>query len=63
MLEVSIVETPPTAKSSFSQTECDYEAVNQATLTFVGGKLQALTAKDGGECLKNKFATHRDLRT
>lgn len=57
MLEVSIVENSANGKVIVSQTECDYEAVNQATLTFVGGKLQTLTAKDGGECLKSKFAS------
>lgn len=57
MLEVSIVENSANGKVIVSQTECDYEAVNQATLTFVGGKLQPLTAKDGGECLQNKFAS------
>jgi leucyl aminopeptidase (aminopeptidase T) len=57
MLEVSIVENSANGKVVVSQTECDYEAVNQATLTFVAGKLQTIVAKDGGECLKNKFAS------
>lgn len=57
MLEVSIVENSANGKVVVSQTECDYEAVNQATLTFAGGKLQALTARDGGECLQSKFAS------
>jgi leucyl aminopeptidase (aminopeptidase T) len=57
MLEVSIVENSANGKVIVSQTECDYEAVNQATLTFVGGKLQPLTARSGGECLQNKFAS------
>jgi len=57
MLEVSIVENSANGKVVVSKTECDYEAANQATFTFAGGKLQTLTAKDGGECLKNKFAS------
>ena len=59
MLEVSIVENSANGKVVVSQTECDYEAANQATLTFAGGKLQTLTARDGGECLKSKFASPR----
>ena len=57
MLEVSLVENSANGKVVVSQTECDYEAAHQATLTFAGGKLQTLTAQDGGECLKNKFAS------
>jgi len=57
MLEVSIVENSAQGKVVVSQTECDYDAVTLATLTFAGGKLQSLTAKDGGECLTGKFAS------
>ncbi len=59
MLEVSIVENSANGKVVVSQTECDYEPVNQATLTFAGGKLHSIAARDGGECLKNKFASPR----
>lgn len=57
MVEVSIVENSANGKVVVAQTECDYEAANLATLTFVSGKLQKLTAKEGGACLQDKFAS------
>jgi aminopeptidase len=57
LLEVSIVENSANGKVVVPQSVCDYDAVNHATLTFVAGKLKTITAQDGGECLKNTFAS------
>ncbi|MBL0744077.1 aminopeptidase [Chryseolinea lacunae] len=56
MVEVSIAEHSANGKVIVPLCECDYDAVTQATLTFVNGKIQTITAKTGADCLKGKFA-------